>query len=180
MLTRSPQLRDALATAQRSLDHPPASWLAEPPAGLHPLHAETRLPGGVALADAGAALLSWDVHRGAGLRVEADGPARVGGTVVVAVRLGPLWAVAPCRVVEVVDEPGRVGFAYATLPGHPELGVERFTFEDVGDGVRFEVDAVSRPALWASRVAPAVAKRVQASVTARYLAAAAACVSRTT
>lgn len=152
--------------------HPPVSWLAEPPAGLHRLHAETLLPPGVVLADAGAALLDWQVHRGAGLRVEAESPVREGGTVVVAVRLGLLWAVAPCRVVEVIQEPSRVGFAYATLPGHPELGVERFVLRSAADGLRFDVDAVSRPALWLSRLAPAVARRVQAGVTNRYLAAA--------
>ena len=32
----------------------------------------------------------------------------------------------PCRVVDVVDEPDRRGFAYGTLPGHPETGEERF------------------------------------------------------
>ena len=172
MLTRSPRLTEALATARGAADHPPASWLARPPAGLHRLHAETRLSAEISLPTAAGALLSWDLHRSAGLLVEADGPARAGGTVVVAVRLGPLWAVAPCRVVEVVDEATRQGFTYATLPGHPEMGVERFTVEEVGGSLRFEIEAVSRPALRASRVAPWVARRAQRDVTRRYLAAA--------
>jgi uncharacterized protein (UPF0548 family) len=146
--------------------------LAAPPKDLKRLHAETGLASGVSLAEAGAALLGWDVHRGAGLRVEADGPAEVGATVVVAVRLGPLWAVAPCRVIEVIDDPGRVGFTYATLPGHPELGVERFVVSDTADGAWFEVDAVSRPASWESKLLPFAARGVQAWVTNRYLAAA--------
>ena len=33
---------------------------------------------------------------------------------------------APCRVVYVIDEPDIRGFAYGTLPGHPESGEERF------------------------------------------------------
>jgi uncharacterized protein (UPF0548 family) len=38
----------------------------------------------------------------------------------------PLWPRdVPCRVVYVVDEPRRAGFAYGTLPGHPEIGGER-------------------------------------------------------
>jgi uncharacterized protein (UPF0548 family) len=33
---------------------------------------------------------------------------------------------APCRIVYVIDEPDRRGFAYGTLPGHPERGEEAF------------------------------------------------------
>ena len=40
----------------------------------------------------------------------------------VIVHLGPVRA--PCRVVYVVDEPDRRGFAYGTLPGHPEIDGE--------------------------------------------------------
>lgn len=171
MLTTSPRLANRLSAAAPSAEHPPARWLEHPPLGLHRLHAATALPDGSS-ARVAAALLCWEVHRGAGLRLEADGPVRVGGTVVLAVRLGLLWAVAPCRVVEVVDETARTGFTYATLPGHPELGVERFLVQDTGNGPQFVVDAVSRPAAWAIRMAPTVSRRVQAAITRRYLAAA--------
>ena len=40
----------------------------------------------------------------------------------VAAPIGPLTAVAVCRIVAVVDEPDRYGFAYGTLPGHTERG----------------------------------------------------------
>ena len=43
-------------------------------------------------------------------------------TVLLLIHAGALQAVAPCRVVYVVDGPGQFSFAYGTLPGHPERG----------------------------------------------------------
>jgi uncharacterized protein (UPF0548 family) len=57
---------------------------------------------------------SWGVHRGAGLDVLADGPL-VGGTNVAIIAPLPVGFVEiTCRVVAVVDEPDRFGFAYGT------------------------------------------------------------------
>jgi uncharacterized protein (UPF0548 family) len=172
VLTRSSRIHKALAVARRTSTHPPASWVAEPPTELHHVKAETALAPGISFADARTALLGWDIHRRSGLRVEADGPAQVGGTVVVALRLWPLWVAAPCRVVDIIDEPLQAGFTYATLPKHPELGVERFIIEDTAEGLRFSVEAVSRPAAWYSKLAPPMARRVQGHVIDRYLWAA--------
>ena len=60
----------------------------------------------------------------------------------VIVHLGPVRA--PCRVVYVVDEPDRRGFAYGTLPGHAESGEERFVvrYDPATDEVCAEVDGV--------------------------------------
>lgn len=172
MLTLRPRPAEALRRAQEESEHPPAHWLAAPPSGFHRMRASTPLAGAASPAVVGAALLGWDVHRGAGVRVVADGPARPGGTVVVGLGLGPLWALAPCRVVEVVDGPDAVGFAYATLPGHPATGVERFVVRRADGGLSFDVEAVSRPALPAGRLLAPGAVVVQRLVTARYLAAA--------
>ncbi|MBC7290671.1 MAG: DUF1990 family protein, partial [Actinotalea sp.] len=79
---------------------------------------------------------------------------------------------APCRVVAVVDEPDRVGFTYATLPGHPATGIERFEVRRAGDAVVLDIEAVSRPALPGGRLLAPGAAVVQRLVTARYLAAA--------
>jgi Domain of unknown function (DUF1990) len=58
-----------------------------------------------------------------------------------------LALVAPCRIVSVVDEVTRWGFAYGTLPGHPEQGEEVFVVSIAPDEtVRFEIVAFSRPA----------------------------------
>jgi len=63
-----------------------------------------------------------------------------------------LWRVkAPARVVYVIDEPDRKGFAYGTMTGHPENGEEAFIVERQDDGsVWLRIRAFSRPAsaLW--------------------------------
>ena len=54
-----------------------------------------------------------------------------------------------CRVVYVIDEPGRFGFAYGTLPGHAERGEERFLVEiDAAGDVWYDLYSFSRPAHW--------------------------------
>src|SRR5207253_2806761 len=40
-----------------------------------------------------------------------------------------LWTLNACRIVYVVNEPRKFGFAYGTLPEHVESGEERFTVE---------------------------------------------------
>ena len=59
------------------------------------------------------ALRGWRAHTGAGVEVVPD-DARValGATVLLLIKTVGLWAVAPCRVVYVVDEMDRFGFAY--------------------------------------------------------------------
>lgn len=90
----------------------------------------------------------WAAHTGAGAQVfPADARLAQDETLLVLLHAGPIHVVAPCRVVYVVDEPGRFGFGYGTLPGHPEKGEEAFVVETDGDGsVTFKVTAFSRPA----------------------------------
>lgn len=60
---------------------------------------------------------------------------------------------APCEVVWVADGPTRRGFAYGSLPGHPECGEEAFLVELTADQqVWFSVTAFSRPAAWYTRL----------------------------
>jgi uncharacterized protein (UPF0548 family) len=74
--------------------------------------------------------------------------------------------------VWVVDEPGRYGFGFGTLPGHVETGEEAFLLTTSPDGeVWFEVRAFSRPAKWWVRLGAPVARLVQSRVTDRYAAA---------
>jgi uncharacterized protein (UPF0548 family) len=114
--------------------------------------------------------MRWGMLRGAGLRVEATtAVAAVGSQVIV--HLGPVRA--PCRVVYIVDEPDRRGFAYGTLPGHAESGEERFVvrYDPATDEVHAEVTAFSRHATWWSRLGSPVTSIVQRTVTERYLRA---------
>ncbi|GAB3054750.1 DUF1990 family protein [Sediminivirga luteola] len=140
------------------------------PFGYAPLRATARL----IRKDFDAAvteLWEWRMHEAAGLTVRASElRVRSGSVVVLGLRVGPLTVQAPCRVVEVVDEPGRKGFTYGTLPGHPESGIERFILERSRDGgIWIGIQGYSRPAAPLARLAAPLARRAQRVVTARYL-----------
>lgn len=126
---------------------------------------------GTTFAAARDALLTWEIHELAGLTVEASGPVTVGAVVCLGLRLGPSRIRAACRVVALVDAPGRCAFAYGTLPGHPESGEELFEIRALGEGVAIRIRAFSRPARLSSRMAAPLARRVQDRVTDRYLSA---------
>lgn len=84
---------------------------------------------------------------------------------------------AACRVIYLVDEPTRRGFAYGTLRGHPESGEKYFgvNFDPATDIVSVDIIAFSRPATWWSRVGAPVAALAQRRVTNRYLQAMSNC-----
>jgi uncharacterized protein (UPF0548 family) len=120
--------------------------------------------------DAADAVMRWGMLRGAGVRVEATTEvAAVGSEVLVGI--GPLRA--PCRVVYVIEEPDRRGFAYGTLPGHPETGEELFAvrYDPASGAVHAEVAAFSRHATWWSRLAGPVTSLAQRVISRRYLRA---------
>jgi uncharacterized protein (UPF0548 family) len=123
-------------------------------------------------ADAVTALMSWQLHLRAGMDVAACGPPAAGTDVLLHARIGPLRLAAPCRVIYVIDEPGRRGFAYGTLAGHQESGEESFIISRDRDGaVRLAVTAFSRPATWLARAAGPLGRAAQDQVTRRYLRA---------
>jgi uncharacterized protein (UPF0548 family) len=118
-----------------------------------------------------AALRGWHVHARSGARIFPDGETlSTDQSVLVVVRAGLLTTVAPCRVVYVVDEPGRFGFAYGTLPGHPEQGEEAFVVSETEDGaIRFTITAFSRPKELLARLGGPVTRLVQKRATKAYL-----------
>ncbi len=118
-------------------------------------------------------LMEWGMHHRAGLDVRASSPvAALGVDVGIRTGFGPLRLTAPCRIVAVVDEPARQGFAYGTLPGHPEQGEERFAVELRSDGtVVLDIVAFSRPATWWARLGRPVNDYLQDRLTQRYLEA---------
>jgi uncharacterized protein (UPF0548 family) len=122
----------------------------------------------------------WQAHEGAGARVFPASTIVEGETVLVVLGLGPLEVIAPCRIVYVLDEPDRFGFAYGTLPGHPECGEESFVVERDEQGTTFHVTAFSRPAQFVARVGGPATRLVQLRVTRRYLEALARYVSHAT
>jgi uncharacterized protein (UPF0548 family) len=113
------------------------------------------------------------MHRRAGLTVTASNPVAVTGSVVV-LSLGwrQLGIIAPCRVVYAVEEPNRRGFAYGTLPGHPERGEESFIIElTAEDEVWIDIRAFSRPATPLAHAGGPTSRLVQNLITNRYLRA---------
>jgi uncharacterized protein (UPF0548 family) len=74
-----------------------------------------------------------------------------GDTAMLRIPFGPFTVKAPVRVVYVVDEPKRKGFAYGTLPGHPQNGEEMWVIDQKDDGsVWMTIRSFSRPssAFW--------------------------------
>jgi uncharacterized protein (UPF0548 family) len=112
---------------------------------------------------------TWQGHRGIGATVAPDDPPAEGATVVVSLARRPLTVLAPCRVVAVVDEADRYGFAYGTLPGHPERGEEAFIVERRADGVRFQIVAFSRPADLLAKLGGPLTHLIQQQATRGYL-----------
>ena len=112
--------------------------------------------------------MRYGMLRGAGVRVSASAEVARPGADVLG-RLGPF--AAPCRVVYVIDEPDRRGFAYGSLPGHAVRGEEMFAvrYDPADGGVYAEVAAFSRPATWWSRLGAPVLALAQTVVTRRYL-----------
>jgi len=147
------------------------------PDGYHHLRRSATIgTGAQAFADAADKVMRWQVQEGAGMKVEASSPVAAPGVLVrTTLHLGPVPFIAPCQVVYVVDEPRRRGFAYGTLPGHPESGEEAFIVtHEPDDSVTLTVIAFSRPATMLTKLGSPVARAVQEYVTRRYLRALAA------
>ncbi|HWH07578.1 MAG TPA: DUF1990 family protein [Candidatus Thermoplasmatota archaeon] len=70
-----------------------------------------------------------------------------GAVIVQRIRVGPLAVEAGVRVVEAWDQPGRVGYRYVTLRGHPERGVASFHLERAGGRVAFRIESESECAV---------------------------------
>ena len=123
--------------------------------------------------EASADLLRWRLQERAGLRVQAsESPLHQDTVVVMRLGLGAASLRIPCRVAYVVDEPTRRGFAYGTLPGHPESGEERFVLEQRDDGtLTIAITAFSRPASPLATLGGPLTRRVQHVMTTRYLRA---------
>lgn len=95
-----------------------------------------------------------------------DSPIEESQTVAVVARVMGMWVLNATRIVYVLDERGdveRFGFAYGTLPGHVEMGEERFTVEwhRANDSVWYDIRAFSRPRSIPARMASPYARLLQ-------------------
>jgi uncharacterized protein (UPF0548 family) len=92
-----------------------------------------------------------------------------GDTALIGPRFGPKF---PVRVIYVINEPQRKGFAYGTLYGHPESGEESWLVEKTrDDAVWITVRAFSRPSNWFWWCGYPLLRIMQAYYTERYLRA---------
>jgi uncharacterized protein (UPF0548 family) len=142
-----------------------------PPGYLHGEWTEVVGSGRETLERVAAALFDWTPQRSVGLRVRATGsPAEVGTVVVLTAGLPRLGYDIPCRVVWASATGDERGFAYGTLPGHPESGEECFTVRltDGGDVV-VSIRVFSRLATPAARAVPPLSRSAQFLATRRYL-----------
>lgn len=123
----------------------------------------------------GYALMHWEINRKAGFQVQAQHEVvREGERVGVVLPVFPFIGVsAICKVVGVIAEGDRTGFAYGTLPGHPQQGEEAFVLEHrEDDSVVMTVRAISKPAAWFVKLAGPLAAAKQKRATGKYLDAA--------
>jgi uncharacterized protein (UPF0548 family) len=168
------RLVEDLKSAQPTYDDLGATLVGKRPEGFHHHSYETVLGSGIdTFHSAIAGLKSWEAHRIAGVRVFPEGQEiQTGATVVVTVGTPLLALAAPCRIVSVIDGQSRWGFAYGTLPGHPEQGEEAFAVSIAPDEtVRFEIEAFSRPGDILVRLAGPVGRGFQQGGTRNYLTA---------
>jgi uncharacterized protein (UPF0548 family) len=158
-----------LADAELTYSPVGATRTSTYPEGFHRLEHTIELgTGDDAFEVARDRLMTWRMHLDAGLRVTASRPRVTEGTVV-RCGLGPLQI--PCRVVWVHEEPDSCGFAYGTLPGHPESGEEAFLLVRNEGRVRLVISAYSRPGRLSTRLAGPLGRIFQRVMTRRYAAA---------
>ncbi len=98
--------------------------------------------------DASEAVLQWGVKTRSGFTVEpleGDLTAREGADYTLVARVGPLSVHEPVRVVSVVRDARRCGFAYGTCEGHPVTGEEAFVVWRDGEEVWLTLRSLTRP-----------------------------------
>jgi uncharacterized protein (UPF0548 family) len=119
------------------------------------------------------ALRAWGAQIAAGIEIVPNGAhVAEGETVILVIRTAGFWAIAPCRVVYVVEQPDHFAFAYGTLPGHPEQGEAAFAINRSETGaVSFHVTSFSRTVDPLARLGAPITRRIQQRVTRRYLSA---------
>ena len=131
-----------------------------PPHGYNVDHARFLLgQGPVAFSRGKFAIERWEMfHNGWTHLCSTDAPIERGTSVAMMARCFGLYSINFCRIVYVINEPRKYGFAYGTLPDHVEAGEERFVVEWLEDRtVWYDVFAFSRPRHVLARIAnPAV------------------------
>nr|WP_205835147.1 DUF1990 family protein [Microbacterium sp. CFH 90308] len=95
---------------------------------------------------AASEVLRWGVKTRSGFSVTPATTVRRGSRPIILAHPFGLSIREPVEVVDVVDTPDRVGFAYRTLAGHPISGEEAFIVHRDGATVLLTIRSLTRPA----------------------------------
>lgn len=150
------QLGCTYAATGATADVPPADYVVD--------HTRVRLGTGTEVFERGKrGLEAWRQFDLGWLKaVPAETTIRAGAVVAVVARTFGTWSINAARIVYVVDEPRRFGFAYGTLPGHVEQGEERFLIEHMDDdAVWYDILAFSRPRHILTKIGYPFVRRLQ-------------------
>jgi uncharacterized protein (UPF0548 family) len=111
-----------------------------------------------------SAIRAWEMFNIGWVRLlPQNAPITAGANVAVVIHHFGFWSKNASRIVYVIEEERRFGFAYGTLQQHAERGEERFTVEwnEKDDSVVYDILAFSRPGLWQTRIANPIARMLQ-------------------
>jgi uncharacterized protein (UPF0548 family) len=160
-------VREFLAKAERSsysYPHVGMTREAARPPGYNVDHNRVELGRGpVTWEKAKEAIRSWKMfeHRLTQIFWPTKTLERDQTVAVVAHHLG-FHSLNSCRIVYVIDEPRRFGFAYGTLMEHAETGEERFMVErDEAGVVSYDLFAFSRPRALLARLGGVYSRALQ-------------------
>ena len=151
-----------------------ADVLAFPPPGFRAAEYRHRVGSGARRFElAGRALMTWGALRSAGFTiddVQAEEPSSphgaqprflpdgtpwiTPGMTATVTAADPVSWTGPVKVVSVVDEPGRIGYVYGSMPGHPAC-VERFLLLEHDDQDAVQVTLRSIWQSFGGRLSPA-------------------------
>ena len=108
------------------------------------------------------ALQRWQHFDLGWINIQAPAPV-VDLVVPVVVRVFGIWTLNYCKVVYLLEERNKWGFAYGTLSTHGESGEERFVLSHnlETDVVGYEIVAFSRPNHWLAKMGYIFTRRLQ-------------------
>jgi len=156
---------ESLESDDFSYPHVGATRDSAPPQGYVVDHNRQLLGSGLDTFErAKQAVRQWKMFDVPGLQlIRRHTPIESGRNVELLAKHLGIFSLSSCRIVYVIDEPDRFGFAYGTLSQHAESGEERFTVEYHHDSneVWYDIYAFSRPGHWMVRLGYPFARYLQ-------------------
>ena len=165
------RLRDEQADLPLTYDEVGASFAEAPPGYSAAGASAVAGSGNTGMLLARRAIREWAGHLSAGMVLEPELPPIAEGTVLaLAAPLLGVWVTAACRIVRVVDSDDEFGFAYGTLPHHPEVGEECFLARRRSNGeIEIEVRVFSNPGTRLARLGGPLSLRLRDLAVRRYV-----------